>query len=123
MPYVLSAVRDIKGMQMKYIPGAAHRIPLEPEPSEGTEAATACIRYHAGDITPDTDVVMVRIPQSALTAQAMGEPRWYRGYFSALDGYLFMDYRESRCHRGVFLFGRNPSPQKRPATITLFERN
>ena len=67
MPYVLSAVRDIKGMQMKYIPGAAHRIPLEPDPSEGTEAATACIRYHAGDITPDTDVVMVRIPQSAPT--------------------------------------------------------
>ena len=104
MPYVLSAVRDIKGTQMKYIPGAAHRILSEPDPSERNEAATACTRYRAGDITPDTDVVSVRIPQSALTAQAMGEPRWYRGYFSALDGYLFMNYHESRCHRGVFLF-------------------
>lgn len=26
MPYVLSAVQDIKGTQTKYIPGAAHRI-------------------------------------------------------------------------------------------------
>lgn len=34
MPYVLSAVRDIKGMQMKYIPGAAHRIPSEMDPSD-----------------------------------------------------------------------------------------
>ena len=86
----MSVVQDIKGTQVKYIPGAAHRILSEPDPSERNEAATACTRYRAGDITPDTDVVSVRIPQSALTAQAMGEPRWYRGYFSALDGYLFM---------------------------------
>jgi len=68
MPYVLSAVRDIKGTQMKYIPGAAHRIPLEMDPSCGTEAVTACTRYRAGDITPMTDVAWVRIPQSARTA-------------------------------------------------------
>ena len=80
MPYVLSAVRDIKGTQTKYIPGAAHRTLSEPDPSERNEAATACTRYRAGDITPDTDVVPVRIPQSALTAQAMREPRWYRGF-------------------------------------------
>lgn len=68
MPYILSAVRGIKGTRMKYIPGAAHRILLEMDPPERNETATACTRYRAGDITPMTDVAWVRIPQSARTA-------------------------------------------------------
>ena len=71
----MSVVQDIKGTRVKYIPGAAHRILLD-----WIRPAKQRLRRLAPVTVQDADVATVRIPQSALTAQAMGEPRWYRGF-------------------------------------------